>query len=213
MMELDYSEIHHSRRIRGTKQTESMEDKRLGEILTMGLHKNTNGNWEAPLPFKSDDLSLADNKRHCLRSFLSLNGRLLNESKLEKDYLAFMTKRIDNDHASQVPVDQLSKEKGKVLHLPHFHIYHPRKPDQIGVVFACSATFKNESLNEHLLQGPDQSNFLIGVLIRLRKEEVAFTCDIEKKVHSFYANPKDSNFLHFWGSKTTTSQSQLLNTE
>ena len=127
MIELDYSEIHHSRRIRGTKQTESMEDKRLGEILTMGLHKNTKGNWEAPLPFKSDDLSLPDNKGHCLRSFLSLNRPLLNESKLEKDYLGFMTKRIDNDHASQVPVDQLSKEKGKVLHLPHFHIIIPRK--------------------------------------------------------------------------------------
>ena len=92
-------------------------------------------------------------------------------------------------------------------------LYPPRKPDHIGVVFACSATFKNESLNKHLLQGPDQLNFLIGVLTRLRKEEVAFTCDIEKKVHSFYANPKDSYFLHFWGSKTTTSQSQLLNTE
>ena len=57
MMELDYSEIHHSRRIRGTKQAESIENKRLGEILTMGLHKNANGNWEPPLPFKSDDLS------------------------------------------------------------------------------------------------------------------------------------------------------------
>ena len=150
-MELDYSEIHHSHRIRGTKQTESMEDKRLGEILTMGLHKNANGNWEAPLPFKSDDLSLPDNKGHCLRSFLSLNRWPLNESKLEKDYLAFMKKTIDNDHANQVPVDQLNKEKGKVLHLPHFDTYHPRKLDQIGVVFACSATFKNESLNKHLL--------------------------------------------------------------
>ena len=65
MIELDYSEIHHSRRIRGAEQTESMEDKRLGEILTMGLHKNAIGNCEAPLPFKSDDLSLPDNKGHC----------------------------------------------------------------------------------------------------------------------------------------------------
>ena len=39
MMELDYSEIHRSRKIRGTEQAECIEDKRLGEILTMGLHK------------------------------------------------------------------------------------------------------------------------------------------------------------------------------
>jgi len=44
MMELDYSEIHHSRKICGTEQTESMEDKHIREILDKGLHKNANGN-------------------------------------------------------------------------------------------------------------------------------------------------------------------------
>ena len=86
MMELDYSEIHHSRKIRGAEQAESIEDKRFREMLTMGLHKNTNGNWEAPLPFKSDDLSLPNNKGHCLRRLLSLKRRLLNNSKLKEDY-------------------------------------------------------------------------------------------------------------------------------
>lgn len=57
--------------------------------------------------------------------------------------------------------------------------------------------FENESLNKHLLQGPDQLNSLIGVLTRLRKEEVAFTCDIEQMFHSFYVTPKDRNFLRF----------------
>ena len=180
MMELDYSEIHHSRKIRGTEQAESIEDKRFGEILTVGLHKNTIGNWEAPLPFKSDVLLLPDNKGHCLRRLLSLKRRLLNNSKLKEDYLAFMKKTLDNGHASRVPADQLRTEKGKVWHLPHFHVYHPTKPDQIRVVFDCSAVFENESLNKHLLQCPDQLNSLIGVLTRFRKEEVAFTCDIEQ---------------------------------
>ena len=187
MMELDYSEIHHSRKIRGTEQAESIEDKRFREMLTMG----------SPLPFKSDDLALPNNKGHCLRRLLSLKRRLLNDSKLKEDCLAFMKKTLDNGHASRVPVDQLSTEKGKVWHLPHFHVYHPRKPDQIRVVFDCSAVFENESLNKHLLQGPDQLNSLIRVLTRFRKEEVAFTCDIELMFHSFYVTPKDRNFLRF----------------
>ena len=33
MMELDYNEIHHSRKIRGTEQAESTGDKRFREIL------------------------------------------------------------------------------------------------------------------------------------------------------------------------------------
>lgn len=40
MMELDYNEIHHSCRIPGTEQAESMEDRCFNEILTKGLYKN-----------------------------------------------------------------------------------------------------------------------------------------------------------------------------
>ena len=111
MMELDYSEIHHSRKIRGTEQSEFIGDKRFGVILTKGLYKNTNGNWQAPAPFKSDDISLPDNKGHCLRRLLSLKRRLLNNNKIET--------RLDNGHTSRVPDDQLSTEKGKAWFLPH----------------------------------------------------------------------------------------------
>ena len=166
MMELDYTEIHHSRKIRGTEQVESMEDGRFREILTKGLHKNAEGNWEAPLPFKTDTVILPDNKGHCLRRLLSLKRKFLNDNKLKDDYLAFMKKTLDNGHASRVPVDQLATAKGKAWFLPHFHVYHPRKPDQIRVVFDCSAVYENESLNKHLLKGPDQLNSLIGVLTR-----------------------------------------------
>ena len=47
MVELDYSKIHHSRKICGTEQAEFIEDKRLRDILTMGLYKNEKGSWEA----------------------------------------------------------------------------------------------------------------------------------------------------------------------
>ena len=185
MMELDYSELHHSRKIRGTEQVESMEDKRFRQLLTNGLHKNQNGNWEAPLPFKTDDVTLPNNKRHCLRRLLSLKRKLLNDEQLKSDYLAFMQKTLDRGHASRIPANQLHTPPGKVWYLPHFNVYHPRKPDQIRVVFDCSAVFDNESLNKHLLQGPDQLNSLVGVLTRFRKEEVAFTCDIEQMFHNF----------------------------
>ena len=47
-MILDYSELKHSRKIRGTGQTESVEDQRFTTILETGLHKNENKNWEPP---------------------------------------------------------------------------------------------------------------------------------------------------------------------
>ena len=71
---------------------------------------------------------------------------------------------FDRNHVSAVPSEELKTEAGKVWFLPHFDIYHPKKPNQIRIVFDCSAVFDNQSLNKLLLQGPDMMNALIGVL-------------------------------------------------
>ena len=116
-----------------------------------------------PQPFKSNDLTLPHNKRHCLKKLLLLKCKILNDQRVQSDYLAIMQKILDRGHVSCVPVDQLLPP-GKVLYLLHFNIFHPRKLDQIRVVFDCSALFENESLNKHLLQGSDLPNSLVGVL-------------------------------------------------
>ena len=61
MMELDYSELNYSRKICANEQVESIEDKRFFQIMTAEMHKNQLGNWEAPLPFKTDEVNLPDN--------------------------------------------------------------------------------------------------------------------------------------------------------
>ena len=111
-----------------------------------------------------------------------------------------MQKVFDRKHADRVSKEELKTSPGKVWYLPHFEVYHPRKPDQIHVVFDCSATFHGQSLNQHLLQGPDWMNALVGVLSRFCKNEVAVTCDIEQMFHSFFVNLED-----FFGLRTTIS--------
>lgn len=65
------------------------------------------------------------------------------------------------------------------------------------VVFDCSAKHKGESLNAHLLQGPDLTNKLLGVHCRFRKEQVAFMCDIEQMFFQFKVNPEHRDYLRF----------------
>ena len=108
-----------------------------------------------------------------------------------------MQKIFDKNHASPVPLEELKTSAGQVWYLPHFDIYHPKKQDQIRIVFDCSAVFQDQSLNKHLLQGPDMMNGLVGVLSRFRKEETAVTCDIEQMFHSFHVNPEHRDFLRF----------------
>ena len=45
--------------------------------------------------------------------------------------------------------------------------------------FDCSAEYEGEALNKHLLQGPDLTNKLVGVLSRFRQEHIAFMADTE----------------------------------
>ena len=77
-------------------------------------------------------------------------------------------------------------------------------------MFDCSAVYKNESLNKHLFQGPDQLNSLIGVLTHFRKGKVALTCDIEQMFHSFYVNSNDRDYLRFLWFKNNDLTSQII---
>ncbi|XP_055015729.1 uncharacterized protein LOC129410839 [Boleophthalmus pectinirostris] len=65
------------------------------------------------------------------------------------------------------------------------------------VVFDASAQYKDTSLNEHLLTGPDLTNTLVGVLCRFRKGSVAVMCDVERMFHQFHVRPQDQDYLRF----------------
>ena len=65
------------------------------------------------------------------------------------------------------------------------------------IVFDCSAEYKGQSLNHHLLSGPDLTNNLVGVLCRFRQQPVAFTCDIEGMFHQVRVILEHRDFLRF----------------
>ena len=83
-------------------------------------------------------------------------------------------------------------------HHTYHRVYHPKKPEKIRFVFDCSANCQGTSLNGHLLQGPDLTNGLICVIIRLRQERIAFVCDVEKMFHQFRVDKKDRDYLRFF---------------
>lgn len=90
-------------------------------------------------------------------------------------------------------------------------MYHPHKPDKIRVVFDCSSVFQGHSLNQHLLQGPDLTNKLVGVICRFRKEPVAVMCDLERMVYQFKVPPGFRDYLRFlwWDSDDYTKDPVL----
>ena len=61
---------------------------------------------------------------------------------------------------------------------PHHHVINPKKPEKLRIVFNCAAEVKGMSLNNSLIQGPDLTNLLVGVLTRFREGPVALVADI-----------------------------------
>jgi len=88
-------------------------------------------------------------------------------------------------------------QTGQVWYIPHHGIYHTKKPNKIRVVFDCSAKFGGTSLNDKLLQGPDLTNRLVGVLTRFRQEPIAFLSDIDAKFHQVRVSEGQQDFLRF----------------
>lgn len=60
--------------------------------------------------------------------------------------------------------EELGCSDGKVWYIPHHGVYHP-VTQKLRVVFDCGASYKGTSLNEQLLQGPDLTSSLVGVII------------------------------------------------
>lgn len=87
---------------------------------------------------------------------------------------------------------------GHSWYIPHHGVYHPHKQDKLCVVFYCSAKYEGQSLNDHLLQGPDLTNSLVGVLCRFRQEPITLVCDLEQIFHQFRVNSEHRNYLRFF---------------
>ena len=59
---------------------------------------------------------------------------------MDKDYMEFKGKIIEKGQASPVPKEELTGlQFGRMWYLPHFGVYHPKKPTPIRVVFDSSA--------------------------------------------------------------------------
>lgn len=125
-----------------------------------------------------------------------LKKRFEKNVKFKEEYTSFVNDMLAQGYAEMVPNEQLEQDDGKVWHIPHHGVYHPTK-GKLRVMFDCGATYKGTSLNCQLLQGPDLTNSLIGVLIRFRKDPVAVMADIRAMFHQVNVSEKHVNFLRF----------------
>ncbi len=121
------------------------------------------------------------------------NASYKEKPEMAKHFVEFMQNMFINKHAELAPPLQPDEE---CWYLPILGLYHPMKPVKISVIFDSSSQCEGISLNNTFLCGQDLNNRLLGVLMHLRKEQVAVKADVEQMFYCFKVRDQ-LNFLRF----------------
>ena len=104
---------------------------------------------------------------------------------------------IVKGYARKLSDEEASKSGPRTWYLPHFAVTSSNKPNKVRIVFDAASEHGETSLNKNLLQDPDYTNSLVGVLLRSREENVALVGDIESMFHQVKVRPEDQDSLRF----------------
>ena len=176
------------------KREMSANEVKFLEIMKTSMKLSDDNHYELDLPLKDPGIILPLNERQAYNRVQSLRKKFTRERSYYLEYKAFMEDMILSGYAERVD-DQMGPI-GKTWYLSHHGVRHPRK-DTLRVVHDCSAKFHNVSLNDVLLQGPDLSNNLVGVLCRFRKERIAIQGDIKSMFLQVRVSKHHRDLLRF----------------
>ena len=83
--------------------------------------------------------------------------------------------------------------------MPHHAVWHPRKPSEPRVVFDCTSKSAGVSLNDQLLQGPENTSSLLGVILRFKVNSIVVAADVKRIFHQVFVLPEDHSALcYLW---------------
>ena len=108
---------------------------------------------------------------------------------------------IDNNHATKISPEDLTPEKASntpiINYIPQHAVSNQYKPDKVRVVYDAAAKYRNCSLNDHLLKGPDLLNNLVSIVIRFHLGQFAVTSNIQQMFHQVRVREEDRDALGF----------------
>lgn len=140
------------------------EDQRFLEIVTNSA-KYVGGHIQIALPFRNASISMPNNKKVVQQRLRFLKKRFERDTVFHTEYKVFTNELLAKGYAEKVPEEEINRNDGKLWYIPHHGVYHPTKK-KLRVVFDCGVSYHGTSLNSQLLQGPDLTSSLIGVITR-----------------------------------------------
>lgn len=112
-----------------------------------------------------------------LQRLQNTEKRLLRQPDVAGTYRETIRRYLEEGYVHRVQKSAQGEENAWFL--PHFPVLRPDKTmTKVRIVFDGSAQFAGTSLNDTIYRGPKLQRELSDVLLRFRKHQVCFTCDI-----------------------------------
>ena len=175
----------------GDQLAPSIDDQYALSIMET-CSRSKDGHFVIHLPWKNNEVTLPSNRKLAVNRISYLKKRFERDPQYFRKYKEKIDEYLSSGYARKVPDDYQPKYSGRDWYIPHH-----ATGKKFRVVFDCAAKYEGTSLNENLLQGPDYTNSLVGILNRFRQEAVAFSCDIKAMYHQVKVHPDDINSLKF----------------
>lgn len=113
-----------------------MEYKEFLAIIDKDFCRDNIGQWVVPLLFGEPICKLPDNRHQALISAIILDANLRKNPVKCEHAVTFMKRILDAEHTE---LASPLKEDEEFWFLSIFSVYHPKKPDQVRMVFDSSA--------------------------------------------------------------------------
>ncbi|CAG2225244.1 Tenascin-R,Ryncolin-2,Angiopoietin-related protein 1,Angiopoietin-related protein 6,Ficolin-3,Techylectin-5B,Ryncolin-1,Fibrinogen C domain-containing protein 1,Ficolin-2,Fibrinogen-like protein 1,Fibrinogen alpha chain,Tenascin,Ficolin-1,Fibrinogen-like protein A,Microfibril-associated glycoprotein 4,Ryncolin-3,Angiopoietin-related protein 2,Angiopoietin-4 [Mytilus edulis] len=176
------------------KNLMSVEDKQALDIMEWFISYE-DGHYKLGLHWRDKNISLTNNIAMTQARLQQLKRKLERDDTLHKMYTTTVNEYIEKGYAKEV--SNIDSESKRMWYLLHHPVTNVNKPGKVRVVFDCAAKYQGISLNSKLLQELDLMNSLIGVLIRLKQEQIALAADIEAMFHQVRVQEEDCDALRF----------------
>ena len=172
------------------------EDRRALDIFEKTTVKSGD-HYEVGLLWKNEETKLAYNRDLAVNRFKSTESKFNRNPDIATKYKETVNSYIESGYARRLSRKEADGTSNIINYILHHSIVNPNKPGKLRVVYDAGAQYRNTSLNQNLIKGPDFLNNLVGVLIRFRKGKIAAASDIQQMFHQIRVWKLNQDALRF----------------
>ena len=158
----------------------------------------TGESYEVGLLWREEEVKLPIIFYSAMGQLKTLERCLQKGDMLRKRYQETIDTDVEAGYVCKVQNVELNKTRDKLLwYLPHHPVINNHKPEKSRRVCNAAAEYHSVALNDKLLSGPDLLQSLIGIIFRLREQQIALSADIEAMFLQVAVPSDDSRCLRF----------------